>query len=271
VETRRARISDRLLQVRFIVLSGAVITSVIPVSTSTNQVNLSIMFSYVCNRLRGSHSAARSLLSSASSTRAHDAKAASAPPILRHGAARATSNRVQWDGIVRVKAIPLELNAIDPECARCRSLYSERCACNRWDNNIIGGFRVCLVTDELPCTEARSSFDRTSERFVLDTASRPTTPSASLESSVTPVVVSTTCKTLLRRKERSRRNNARQLALNEPVAEIKAGASVQATQDAVRHVRKAHARILKDLDCTLDGTYWNTHINPRRHRALVQN
>ena len=88
-----------------------------------------------------SHNVARSILSSASLMRTHTAKAPSGPLFLCHGATRAKSNRVQWDVIVRVKSISLELDAIDPECSRCKSLYSKRCGCN-------AGIAISLVASE---------------------------------------------------------------------------------------------------------------------------
>jgi hypothetical protein len=156
------------------------------------------MFSCMCNHFFCSHNVARSIILLASLRCTHVAKAPLAPPILRHGATCATTNFFQWDSIVRVEAIPLELDAIYAECARCESLYSERCGCNCWDNNTIGGFRVCLITEEYLCTEARSFFDWISKQSILDTANRPATPSASLESSATAMVVSTTSKTILK-------------------------------------------------------------------------
>jgi hypothetical protein len=236
---------------------------ILEISAAADQLTLAIMLSALRNCFLRSHDAARFAVSSAPSKRHNVADATSAPRILRNGTSHATSNRVQWDGIVRVKAIPLELYDVDPQCARCRSLYSERCGCNRWDSDTIGGFKVSFVPEETPCHEARSSIGQISEQFIVNTANHPATSSVSVQ------IVPTVGKPAQQRNTRSRRNDVAQVPSSDTTFE--AGAHVRAPSEHVgRQVRKAHTRILKDLGSTLDGAYWNTPISPRRRRTLAQ-
>jgi len=84
--------------------------------TQSTDSTTSTMLSSIRNRFRSSFNAAHSNdISSASSASKRDATAVRPHAILRQGAARMTANRVQWDGIVRVK--PIDLVTTNPMCA----------------------------------------------------------------------------------------------------------------------------------------------------------
>jgi hypothetical protein len=136
---------------------------------------------------------------SASSASKRDATAGRPPAILRQGAARMTANRVQWDGIVRVK--PIDLVATNPMCAKCDI---KGCGCIRWGRDTIGGFRVSLVTDE-PCVEHRSILHRVAECFSFGTVHRPADFYLSLENPTDSFVVSSSDSIVQQKSKLSRR------------------------------------------------------------------
>ncbi|KAL7486083.1 hypothetical protein ACHAW6_011681 [Cyclotella cf. meneghiniana] len=227
------------------------------------------MLSSIRNRLRSSFNAAHSIdTSSASLASNRDATAVRPPAILRKGAARMTANRVQWDGIVRVK--PIDLVASNPMCAKCDI---KGCGCIRWGRDTIGGFRISLVTDE-PFMEHRPILQRIAGRFSFGTPNLPTSFHVSLENPVAPVVVSSIDDIAQRRSKRSRRliNNP-QLASVSRIMPVEADESFEASENV--RPKQVHValnnmphRILKGLECHLNGTYWTAPVGSRR-RAVV--
>ncbi|KAL7488424.1 hypothetical protein ACHAW6_014028 [Cyclotella cf. meneghiniana] len=226
------------------------------------------MLSSVRNRLRNSFNAALSNDIFASSARNRDATAVRPRAILRRGAARMTANRVQWDGIVRVK--PIDLVAANPMCAKCDI---KGCGCIRWGRDTIGGFRVSLVTDE-PCMENRSILHRIAERFSFGTSDRPADFLVSLETPAASFVVSSSDSIVQRRSKLSRRLiDQAQVASVDRIVQVEAEESSEAneavgTQQVHGALNNAPSRILRGLECHLNGTYWTAPAGPRR-RAVV--
>ena len=227
------------------------------------------MLSSIRNRLRNSFNAAHSNnISSDSSAINRGATAVCPPAILRQGAARMTANRVHWDGIVRVK--PIDLVATNPRCAKCDI---KGCGCIRWGSDTIGGFRVSLVNDEL-CMEHRSILHRITERFSFGTVDRPDDFHVSLENTAASLVVSSSDRIVQRRSNLSRRLiNQAQVASVSRIVQVEADASSEANENVVTqqmHValNNMPSRILRDLECYLNGAYWTAPVGPRR-RAVV--
>jgi hypothetical protein len=227
------------------------------------------MLSSIRNRLRYSFNTAHANNISSDSSAINRGATADRPrAILRQGAARMTANRVQWDGIVRVK--PIDLVATNPICAKCDI---KGCGCIRWGRDTIAGFRVSLVTDEL-CMEHRSILHRIAERFSFGAADRPADFHASLENTAASMVVSSSDSIVQRRSELSRRLiNQAQVASNSHIVQVEADESSEANENVVAqqvHValNNMPPRILRDLECHLNGDYWTAPVGPRR-RAVV--
>ena len=115
------------------------------------------MFSSITNRAyspiadRSNHPAAY-----LTSNHAESAVQVQAPPILRQGPARGTSNSVAWDRFVLVKPIDLGINE-EGEIVRCFTCESRQpmCNCNRSDHDHFQGFEVVYV----PADPARVAED----------------------------------------------------------------------------------------------------------------
>jgi hypothetical protein len=196
-----------------------------------------------------------------------------APPILRHGSARGTSNRVQWDGIVRVKPIDLEFWGTRPVCARCqKDRRSYRCTCNRWDSDAIGGLRVCIDTHEAPRTvaSARSFPQCTVKPFSFNSTDRPAELPVSQQTLTSSnITAPPATQTKVRRSKRARRRNTLQEPPEEQTVHVTdAKKSVKtngdvANQNVLSVPSNKSARVLKNIKTSLDGMYWTTPIGPR--------
>eukprot|EP00804_Cyclotella_cryptica_P013877 CCRYP_002413-RA/>CCRYP_002413-RA protein AED:0.47 eAED:0.47 QI:0/-1/0/1/-1/1/1/0/235 len=235
------------------------------------------MFFSIYNRLCGRPQAALANLVLESSTTSRATSAIRAPAILRRGPTRGTSNRVHWDGIVKVKPIDLEFYGTKAVYARCeQNRHSDRCNCHRWDSDMIGGFRVCLVTDEAPRAETTSFAHRVVELFSLDSTPHP----ADLPAVVAPTTSDATANsakstTKEGRSKTTRKSRKTKKVSQAPVehfegADKPANSNADAGKPRVRPARRnKSARVAKDLKCGLDGMYWTAPAGPRHLKTTL--